>query len=268
LRPLKHSALFLFLLPLFYVHCDTSIPQAVTSNQSSILSIDVTPSFVQFTLQDDGYKDTTLTFEIQTEISVLGSSEISDYVVKKSSTKETVASGTLANTEDNFYIASFDLNTSTTQIQDYIVQVSVYDEYGNFNSAEYNIELIGFSNARPQILMVENPLEVNRPESGQFNTLFTAKVTDQDGQETIDRVLVRIIDVFGDELPSSPYQMFDDGTTYNDTFANDSVFTITFPIQANSERTTESYNIEYYAIDQGGIHSDTTTTTFKITNNQ
>jgi hypothetical protein len=265
LRPLKHSALFLFLLPLFYVHCDTSIPQAVTSNQSSILSIDVTPSFVQFTLEDDGYKDTTLTFEIQTEISVLGSSEVSDYVVKKNSTRETVASGTLTNTEDNFYIASFDLNTSTTQIQDYIVQVSVYDEYGNFNTAEYNIELIGFSNARPQILMVENPNEVIIPSGNDELIIpFTAKVKDADGQSNIDQVFIEFINSDGSILVPNPNTLLDNGLN-EDVAANDSVYTIAFKIDSNN--TPANRTARYFAVDIAGLFSDTLTTTFNIVEN-
>jgi hypothetical protein len=62
--------------------------------------------------------------------------------------------------------------------------------------------------------------------------------------------------------------MFDDGINYNDVAANDSVYSITFPIAAIEDRMTQSFFIEYFAIDQGGIYSDTTRTTFKITNNQ
>lgn len=265
MRPLKHSALLLFLLPLFYVHCDTYTPLPVSSNQSSILSIDVSPSLVQFTLKDDGYKDTTVTFEIRSEISKMGSSEKSNYVVTKNSTRETVASGTLIDAEDNMYNASFDLNTSTTQIQDFIVQVSVYDEYGNINTAEYNIELIGFPNARPEILMVENPNEVIIPSGNDELIIpFTAKVKDADGQSNIDQVFIEFINSDGSILVPNPNTLLDNGLN-EDVAANDSVYTIAFKIDSNN--TPANRTARYFAVDIAGLFSDTLTTTFNIVEN-
>ena len=96
------------------------------------------------------------------------------------------------------------------------MQVSVYDEYGNFNSAEYNIELIGFSNASTQILMVENPNEVIIPSGNDELIIpFTAKVKDADGQSNIDQVFIEFINSDGSILVPNPNTLLDNGL--NDT---------------------------------------------------
>jgi hypothetical protein len=254
---------------LFLLGCDTTTnPESVIAERPNIQSISVNPAILQFSLDEDGYKDTTLTVSLNSEITLNGSQEQPSFVVTNLSNREVVSAGDLNSISGSNYAVDFELNTSTTQFQNFLVQVFAFDEFGNTNSAEHAIELIGFSNARPQILMVDNPAEINRPSSGEIITQFTAKATDLDGQDTIDRVLVRIIDILGSEVPDSPFQMFDDGINYNDVAANDSVYSITFPIAAIEDRMTQSFFIEYFAIDQGGIYSDTTRTTFKITNNQ
>ncbi len=266
--PIHYSSIFLFIL-LFLLTCDTtSNPQLVTSEQPFVRSIDVDPAMVQFSLETDGYRDTTLVVTLSAEIQLHGSSEEPGFVVTNLSNREIVSSGKLVGSGSDLFSTDFELSTSTTQFQNYSVQVFAFDEFGNSNSAEHSIELRGFSNSRPQILAVDNPEEINRPASGEIITQFTAKVTDLDGQDTIDRVLVRIIDLLGAEVPDSPFQMFDDGMTYEDVAASDSLYSITFPIAAIPDRASQTFFIEYFAIDQGGIYSDTTRTTFKITNNQ
>lgn len=259
----------LILLSFTYVACDsTGSPDTGITELPIINSINANPSKVQFTLDTDGYKDTTITVQLEADILLKGSSELPSYVVTDITNREFITSGRLAPTDSNSFTATIDLNTSTTEFKNYSVQIYAFNDQGNSTVAEQNIELLGFSNARPEILLVNNPAEVNRPAEGEFLTQFIAKVTDADGQATIDRVLVRILDIFGADVPDSPFEMFDDGLTYNDAQAADSVYSITFPIGAVPGRETQSFFIEYFAVDQGGIYSDTTRTTFKITNNQ
>lgn len=259
----------LLLIVLSLTNCDSTVtPDSAVIDLPIIESITSDPAVVQFTLENDGYKDTTVTINLSATIDLNGSSENPTYVVSLPSTREIITSGNLNSSGGTLFQTNIDFETSTTQFSNYLVQVFAFADNGNSTYAEKNIELIGFSNSRPHIIEVNNPAEVNRPSDGEIFTQFTAKVTDLDGQTTIDRVLVRILDILGADVPDSPFEMFDDGTTYSDVAASDSVYSITFPIAAIPGRETQSFFIEYFAIDQGGIYSDTTRTTFKITNNQ
>ncbi len=257
------------LISLFLLSCDsTNSVESGLTERPSILSISTVPSNIDFTLAQDGYRDTTITVQLSSEINLANSQSLPGFNVRNLSTDEVINSGLMASLNGTIYSASFDIETSTTAFSNFVVQVFVFDDNGNINTAEKYIEFRGFSNARPVILEVNNPAEVNRPATGQFLTQFTAKVTDADGQQTIDRVLVRILDDSDVEVPDSPFQMFDDGVTYNDIAVNDSVYSITFPIASSENQDTQNFSIEYFAIDQGGIYSDTTRTNFTITNNQ
>lgn len=269
LRPFIHYSSFYLIILLFLLNCDSTInPQSVASEKPFIRSIDIDPSVVQFSLESDGYRDTTLLISLTSEIILNGSSEEPSYIVTNLANREIITSGKLTDPQSNVFTTNFELSTTTTQFQNYMVQLYAFDESGNSNTAEHTIELRGFSNSRPQILMVSNPEEINRPATGEITTQFTAKATDLDGQNTIERVMVRILDILGSEVPDSPFQMFDDGTTYEDAAASDSVYSITFPIAAIPDLATQSFFLEYFAVDQGGTYSDTTRTIFKITNNQ
>lgn len=266
--PVFYSSLTV-IISLFLLNCDsTTSPQSVITERPGIQSIRALPSIVQFSLQNDGYKDTTITVILNVDVSLNGSDELPVFVITNLSDREVILSGTMNSVGGIMYQIEFDITTSTTQFANFSAQVFSFDEFGNSNSAEQNIEFRGFSNARPQILEANNVDEINRPANGEITTQFTAKVTDADGQGTIDQVLVRILDILGAEVPNSPFEMFDDGIRYEDVAANDSVYSITFPIAAVSGREAQSFFIEYFAIDQGGIYSDTTRTIFKITNNQ
>jgi hypothetical protein len=58
--------------------------------------------------------------------------------------------------------------------------------------------------------------------------------------------------------------MFDDGSTYTDTTANDSVYTWFQPVPPNENDPNRDFDIEFYVIDLAGLSSDTVRTTFRI----
>jgi len=61
--------------------------------------------------------------------------------------------------------------------------------------------------------------------------------------------------------------MLDDGTTFGDELPGDHTYTLSFDVTATSNRPDRDYDIEFFAIDQGGLFSDTVRTTFSIRDN-
>lgn len=252
---------------MFLLHCDTtSEPPSILKNDPAITAISVSPSSIQFSPVTDGYKDTTITFAITSTLENSDPTFQPIFLVSDLSTNQPIQSGTM-NFGDEGYLGIFTIETSTTSFTNLLIEVYAVDETTRGNSAQAHIEIAGFSNNPPQIIEINSPTEVQRPDDGSIPATFTAKVTDQDGQQTIDRVLIRVIDIIQGESANSPFQMFDDGNTFNDAVASDSVYTIQFPVDAIAERPTQNFRIEYFAIDQGGLISDTVRTTFRISNN-
>ena len=256
--------LLLFFFLVFFANCEnaTTLPSA-SLEQPLIKSINVSPAVVQFTLEDDGYNNTTITINLQTEILLNGSTQVPSYIVTNLSDNSVITSGKLISPEGNaFYEVNFELETSTTIIQNYIVQVYVFDDFGNSNMAEHSIELIGFANIRPEIIEVLNPTEVTIPSGdSQIIVPFAAKVTDADGQSNVDQVFIEFINSDGSILIPNPNTLLDNGKN-EDIAANDSIYTIAFTI--NSNNTPANRKARYFAVDQAGLFSDTLTTTFNI----
>lgn len=162
------------------------------------------------------------------------------------------------------YTLQVPLQTRTTYFNEYRVIVTAVSEMGRSTYAVASLNYKGFSEAAPQILSVTNPDSVTKPADNTDLYPFTAKVTDIEGQDTIEGVFVRIINPVSGEVNNSPFQLFDDGTNGEDITARDSVYTITFPVDPESQAQT--FDLLFYAVDKGGLTSDTLTTQFTITN--
>jgi hypothetical protein len=66
------------------------------------------------------------------------------------------------------------------------------------------------------------------------------------------------------EVQGSPFEMFDDGSTFDDDVASDSIYTWSLPVEPTNNNPNRDFNIEFYALDEGGLSSDTIRTTFSI----
>lgn len=246
------------------IGCDsTTSPQDISSISPVVLSATITPGEIQFNAAD-GFKDTTVTIMISATIENVPESTTPGYVIRDKENGTLISSGELSFDSGNMYVEPSNLNLTTTSFEEYIVEVFAYDSFGKGNYFQKTLSVIGFSNNKPVILETNNEDEIVRPSSGQVTAFFTAKVKDDDGQASIDRVLMRIIDLVAGEPEESPYLMFDDGVSLGDAVANDSVFTFSLPVTPTDNRPNREFNIEYFAIDKGGLISDTVRTTFRI----
>lgn len=246
------------------IGCDaTGEPPSTTPNAPGISNFEVSPSLVSFDKETDGYKDTTVTFSINVTPEDIAEPVSFNFVVIDQVNNTFVQSGTLVPNGESFS-TNFFIETKTTSIMNLIVEVNAFNSSGNSTFAQSYIEINGFQNAAPVIVYAENPETVSLPDQGSKVVSFKAKVTDLDGQDTIDGVFLRLISTASGEVSGSPFSLQDNGTQ-EDEVAADSIFTASFTINANND--PQNYNILYYAKDIGGLVSDTTKTTFRISSN-
>lgn len=245
--------------------CDTSIePENPLETGPLITDLQVTPQNVVFNSVDDGIRDTTvvINFEVSTEnlepeyppLLILNDRFTNTLILENEME--------ISSVDPDRYLLEVSINTRTTLFKEYDSQVIVQNGSGDFNYAQASVSLTGFSLSPPEILEVSNPDSVLRPTSGTDFYPFTAKVTDPEGQETLESVFLRIINPESGEVNNSPFRLYDNGTEGGDQSAGDSLYTITFPVDANSQLQT--FDLLYFAIDKGGLVSDTVRTTFSI----
>ena len=255
----------ILLLGILFINsgCDeTPGTTPIIGDLPTVTSISTQPSSVQFSRDTDGFKDTTLVVTITSNIDFVNESQAPRFVVTEVSTGTVIESSSMESQDDSIYSGTFELETSTTTFAKYLIEVFAANEQGDGNYAQSSFEISGFSNFAPQLLWVDNPEEVQRPATGSTAVQFKAKATDTDGQESIEGVFLRLISQVSGEVAASPFQLFDDGTSFSDEAASDSVFTVSFNI--NSSNQLQTYDILYYAVDKGGLVSDTLKTTFSI----
>lgn len=248
--------------------CDeTSTPASILDDEPAITRIHVQPQVVQFLAEEDGSKsDTTLTIGIFISTVNTPDEQPPVYIVSDKDSGEEIHSGIFDITDSrtgNFGV-DVPIETTTDSFEDFIINAYPSSDGGNGNYAQTSFKIIGIPNNPPQILETDNPDEITRPSSGNTPATFIAKVTDPDGQDTIDKVYIRIINVESGEVQGSPFEMFDDGITYDDAVENDSTYTWSLPVTPTDNNPNRSFDIEYFAIDEGGLVSDTVTSTFII----
>jgi hypothetical protein len=243
--------------------CDfTTAPKNPLAQTPGISNIEINPSEVIFSPQD-GFTDTTITLEIGALIDNIGS-DTPRFTISNKRTGEFVGEGELSPSDSqNFnFSADYELETATTAIEDFMVNVFFTESQDIY--AQTELSVIGFANNPPEILSAQNPEEVTIPTGGEtVDVFFTAKVTDPDGQDNVDRVLIEFINEDGTRLVPEPNQLLDNGLNNSgDQVAGDSVFTIAFTI--TSSNTPNRRKVEYFAIDKAGLSSDTVETNFNI----
>ncbi|MEQ8525509.1 hypothetical protein [Gracilimonas sp.] len=261
--------LFIYTLLLFIslaaLSCDsTTSPKDIFEDEPSILNFDVSPQNVQFTSGTDGVKDTTVVVSFTAITQNLADGVLPTITITDRVSEQVVLHQNMDGTSsDDEYQLEIPFETKTTFFLDYKVNVIVEESDGSdFNYATASLKITGFSEVRPEILSAQNPETVQRPSSGTNLYRFTAKVTDEEGIDTIEGVFVRIFNRSSGEVNSSPFTLYDDGENGEDISASDSVFTAAFPVNSGSQLQT--FDLHYYAIDKGGLVSDTVKTTFSI----
>ena len=221
----------------------------------------VSPSNIEFT-PVDGFKDTTLTINIETIIKNVDSETTLGAILRDKSTQTLISSHELnAIAQTDTLTAQINIETSTSSFENFLVEVYAYDNSGNGNSFQSGLSIIGLSSKPPVVADASNPESVTIPSEGSVTVPFSVNVTDEDGQDNIDRVLIEFINENGSSLIPFPNQLFDNGTG-GDLAASDSVYTITFSI--NATNTPNNRTALYFAVDKAGLHSDTLQTKFNI----
>lgn len=257
---------------LLFAACDE--PPGVSNQLETgpdIRSLNVSPSLIEFQESDGYVNDTTVFITIRSAIFNADENQ-SGYLISRNEDQALFYEGNLTLQNDNeggtpIYEATVALRTSTTSFTKYSVEVFSYDETGKGSFAQTPLTITGFSNNPPVITETTSPDAIVRPEMGSTPATFTATVTDEDGNETISRVLLRIIDQVTGEVEGSPFDMADDGSSLGDQTADDQIYTWSLPVTETANRPDRDYDIEFFAIDAGGLSSDTVRTTFQIRGN-
>lgn len=246
------------------VACDSTVShKGINTEFATLNSVTITPSTFDFTLNEDGFKDTTVVISINTIVNHPELVQTIGYTLSEAATNEIIAADMLTQQNDSF-ITSLEIETTTTSFNKYVLKIALYDVNHEESTYQTNLTINGFSNNRPVIEEVNGPQEITRPTSGETPATFTARVTDADGDDTINQVFMRIIDKETGEVTGSPFQMLDDGTNLGDETASDYIFTLTFDVTATDNRPDRDYDLQFFAVDLGGLTSDTVKTTFSI----
>ncbi len=250
-----------------FLGCDsTTSPNNPLADIPSITGFKINPTSVEFSKDTDGFTDTTLTVHMTVKAKNIDDAVTPQFSIVDESSGELFAEGPFQfNPQNNEYTAEFNVSTNTTEFSTYKVHAFINNDEGKGNSAESTLTIRGFANERPVILETDSPGTITRPtDNSEIPATFTAKVTDADGQDNIEGVFLRVISSTSGEVEGSPFRMYDDGSTFGDAVANDSVFTWSLPVTKTNQNPNRDFNIEFFARDKGGLYSDTVKTTFKI----
>jgi len=254
-------------MTMIFYSCDKT-PGVVNQTQSDsnlLLNGEITPTNFVFASQGG---DTTVSVHLQVQVNDTSAIKgYPRYQINDNSTDSTISGGVLSQFDaaNHLFSGSATIKTSTRDFRNLtLLLYAVNKENLLTNTYRAVITVKGVQGHPPQILSVSNPDTVKIPASGTQPIVFTAKVTDPDGQSNISQVLVDLISTStGVRLNGSPFQMYDDGNQNNvgggsgsgDLVAGDSVYTRTF--QINSSNTPSKIAVKYYAIDKSGLSSDT-----------
>ena len=266
-----HKALLstLILAILGSIHCD-NLPDTPTQSYTyvDLSHFRVEPTDIRFSADLDGFKDTTLQY---TFFAQLHNSELVEhlgFIIRNPRTSEILLQERLEKPAiDPLPIeiqGNFNWETSTTSYEQLLMELYALDRYGYGVQHQAVLSIEGIASSPPEIIWVDNPNIVEIPTgSATLNIPFQAKVTDPDGQKTLDRVFIAFENEDGSILTPTPNILTDSGTGL-DEVAGDSVYTITFSV--NSSNTPQNRTVLYFAKDKAGLFSDTLKSTFNIIN--
>lgn len=252
-------------IPFINSGCDsTTGSNSPISDTPAVRSISLTPSEINFTREIDALTDTTVTITVTSEVEHVIQGYAPLFVITDQLTGRVITTQPMINDAGNTYSNSYGLETTTATTTSYLVKVYAVDESGTGNYASAIFDVNGFENRKPELVSTSSPDTIYRPVAGSVPATFTATVSDPDGDETINNVYLRIIDQSIGEVTGSPFLMSDDGSSLGDVTAGDLTFTWELPVTTTTGTQNRDYNIEFYALDNLGLSSDTVKTTFRI----
>ena len=193
-----HKALLSTLILAIFggIHCD-NLSDTPTQSYTYVDLSDfrVEPTDISFDVDLDGFKDTTLHY---TFFALLHNSEFLEhlgYIVRNPRTSEILIQESLEKLViDTLPIeiqGKFSWETTTTSYEQLLLELYALDRYGYRIQHQAILSIEGIASSPPKIIWVENPNSVEIPTgSTTLNIPFQAKVTDPDGQETLDRVFI------------------------------------------------------------------------------
>ncbi|MEP1307578.1 MAG: hypothetical protein ABJK11_08740 [Balneola sp.] len=270
-----YSQVLLSAFLIFALSCDSTFsPDDFDEHEPYVQDLSVNPGQIIFNAQQDGQKDTTVVLSLSVNGFNFEGDSLPYYSIFLDDENLPSIQGAFNKSSvlANTFEANVSILTSTIVFKTYTVLATPTLNGNNKNYAQSVISQTGVPINAPQILEVNNPNQVEIP-SGSTTTivLFTAKVTDMDGQDNLSQVLLNFRNSDGSMLSDDPFQMFDDGIsnggdTSGDEVAGDSVFTKSFSI--NSGNTPANRTAVYWAIDKSGLSSDTLETIFNIVDNE
>jgi hypothetical protein len=260
------GSLILFLCLILFISCETSFDNNISNDLPFITEFSISPEDINFDNLTTEVIDTTINVNISGQVKKITEDTRLIFSVTDIQNNVQVEEGNLNLTSISPLNGNFDKNivieVSTSTFSNFLVVVTATDKNGNGNYAQSVLKIKGISNSAPQIIEVDNPTEYVIPQSETENIRFTAKVIDEDGQNNIQGVFLRLISRTTGEASGSPFELYDDGQSLGDQVASDSVFTLTFPV--SSDNQPDTYDIHYFATDRGGLSSDTVKTSFSL----
>ena len=271
-RTLFASLLVSALLVAGITSCDeTPGASDATAPGPLVSSIAIQPSTITFDPLD-GAKDSLIEVTILAQASRLENTDsLPGFILQDLEIQEILTRGTLQPVDGapDLYGATISLELSTTVNRTLRMYAYLFDEQGRGNRINTGLRVNGFSVSAPTILSVDNPETVEIPEGNNEVTAdFTAKVTDVDGQNSINGVFLNFINADGTQLLPNDQRLYDDGGLNNsgDSAAGDSVFTVRFLIDASNSPSNRT--VFYYAVDDAGLVSDTVRRPFNLVDNE
>lgn len=265
---MKNLFIYLFVvlaIGLIFYACDsTTAPNDPLTETPAIVDFDITPSNINFT-PSDGVRDTTVNIQFSGSTAHTEEGQTVTLNIIDSNSGELVSSEELAiNEESQSFQYEFNFETLTTFFTNFSVNAYLNQENTTSGFAEGQISVQGFSVYPPEIVEINTPDSIALPTGGESAraVAFQAKVSDPEGLASIQGVYLRLISRSTGELSGSPFLLYDNATNGDGT-AGDSLFTRGF--QFNSGNEADEYDVQYYAVDRGGLTSDTVKTTFIVT---
>ena len=252
---------------IFALSCDSTVaPDDFDEHEPYVQDLSVNPGQIIFNAQQDGQKDTTVVLSLSVNGFNFEGDSLPYYSIFLDDENLPSIQGAFNKSSvlANTFEANVSILTSTIVFKTYTVLATPTLNGNNKNYAQSVISQTGVPINAPQILEVNNPDTLVRPQSGSITAFFTSKVADIDGQNNLEKVFIRIIDREVGEVQGSPFEMFDDGINNEDQIANDSVFTFSLPVTPTNNRPNRDFDIEYFAKDKSGLTTDTVKTIFII----
>jgi hypothetical protein len=248
--------------------CEQTLPShSVVQDSFFIEQLSITPDSLVFTnLSASASQDTTITFDVIMQFNGPANDQIEAKIDLLSELRDSILVTTplaVSELSSGHYQAagSFELITTTTLSDRYTLTGSIQADQSSPTWSEFAIPQLAQTGEPPVILSYDVPSPVTIPASGNKTIPFTAKVTDPDGQVSLQSVNLDLLNDQGQLIGNSPYSMKDDGGDESgDTVAGDSIYTVTFSI--NSQNQPAEYQARIYAEDNVGLQSDTVQTSF------